>query len=256
MRVRNKHPVSLDEAMALKKADYVKPEALGIQDYHVVEADMDQAVITNPTSLLPVAFTRAFTTCMALAVENMTTHTITLAHVCEFRPEALEKMLKDGRRGGKDALQVHMVGACFDVEGGDHAQQEREWRKEMQQMLDVINAHDNVKLVTFDVGPKEHPCAVGFCKDEEGRTRLVQGSTTQYRSGFAIDHPTPEEIRQRWQVQQPGGKPRDEAFKPSAEMPFDVAFDGREHQDWDRNPKAGRIEAQKAAKAKPRSERS
>ena len=230
--------ITLEDALKLK-ANYVSPQELNIKDYQIISADMNTLVITNPSSLLPVAHTDGFSTCFALAVEDTKTGAIALTHLPEHVPEALEQMIVMMKRL-KNPLKVHLLGGCWDVEGQADIVGKKEWDADMQRFIDVVNAHANVSLATFEIGnDKPHPCSVAFCRDAAGEMRLVRGSP-DFSSTHEITYPTMPQQRELWHVDAEMPHPPPD-FKPSAKNPFALVFDGRmpENQDESKQPKPG-----------------
>src|ERR1700719_4228706 len=144
--------ITLEQAIGLPQARYQTVAEAGIDPANAVRANIDEAIYTNQTSLLPIPHTAAFTACTCIMIENMKTGAMVLGHLVSFRKEALEKMLASMRRSTREPLQVHMLGNFWDdpEKPQNNKQLEIEWRTEAQELLDVI-AKPNVELVTFDM---------------------------------------------------------------------------------------------------------
>ena len=222
-------PMTLEQALALPQASYVTCKQAGIRIGDVVSAETDGLVITNPTSRFTIPHTAELATCLCIAIENVRTGMVAVAHLTiDYQPEALRQMIQLARRSPKDALHIHMIGGCYDnADSDDPASDYSRWQTRMQRLLDVINTTPNTTLLTFDVGHKPHPIDVAFAKDVTGKTCLVRGSL-DFTSCAEIDDPKPRQaVVHRTDFLNVERRFTPDEFRPSAEHPFCLTWDGR-----------------------------
>lgn len=226
--------LTLQTALALPQAAYVRPEAVKLSGRNMISAHMDAVVITNPTSLRPIPYTDGFSTCTCIAVKNIKTGAIALGHIPTYPAEALERMIPLIRRGEKDKLEVHVIGAC-EIPDKYHVDK-NVWQHTMQALVDVMNRTPNATLKTFDVGTKPHPDGVAVTQNAQGETVLVR-SSRDYTSIEDMDRwlndppaknaPVIEDIIDIPDKREMIEPPTPPAFCTTSEEPFCVTYDGR-----------------------------
>lgn len=223
--------LTLASALALPQGHYINRQDANIRDDDAVSVGSDAVAITSKTSRSPILHTESISCCMCIAIENTNTGTLVMGHIPYFYPEALYHMLATARRNKSDQLQVHMIGACYDLdEDGHFAPYQARWQDSMEKVVQVLNRSPNTELRTFDVGQKPHPDTVAFFWNSNGMLSLVRGSQNFSSCQEIATTRTRERVFDTHEMQCASCS---HDFIASRAHPFMLAYDGRlpEHQD-------------------------